>query len=147
MSRESLDWLKRRRYSKSNELRFYLRYLFKDNDIALDHDPALCNRKFNIRTGKYTPDANDPDYLVYRTEQAHDTKTRIVGERGQYSDLALRRKNKRIARNRDRTRPRAKIKQRKTIWPKRQFGRKKNERAHHSKSTKQAATRLPYGSL
>lgn len=64
--------------------------------LQLDHDPALCNREFNKRTGKYKPDANDPCYLVYRTIADHDTKTRVRGDGAQLSDLALRRKFKRI---------------------------------------------------
>lgn len=64
--------------------------------LHLDHDPALCNRKFNERTGKYKPDANDPKFLIYRTKEEHEIKTRVRGDGAQLSDLALRRKNKRI---------------------------------------------------
>jgi hypothetical protein len=77
--------------------------------VHLDHDPALVNRKFNARTGKYTPDANDPDYLVYRSKTDHDIKTRVRGDGAQYSDLALRRKLKRIQRNRKKGRGRRRI--------------------------------------
>lgn len=65
--------------------------------LHLDHDPALCNRKFSDRTGKYKPDANDPKFLVYRTKADHDIKTRVRGDGAQLSDLAMLRKNKRIA--------------------------------------------------
>lgn len=41
----------------------------------LDHDPALILRKFSERTGRYTPDANDPDYLIYRSKEDHLKKT------------------------------------------------------------------------
>jgi hypothetical protein len=41
----------------------------------LDHDPALILRPFNERTGKYTPDANDPAYLIYRDKDDHLQKT------------------------------------------------------------------------
>jgi hypothetical protein len=41
----------------------------------LDHDPALILRKLNPRTGKYTPDANDPNYLIYREKADHQKKT------------------------------------------------------------------------
>lgn len=64
--------------------------------LQLDHDPALCNRKFSERTGKYKPDANDPRFLIYRTKFDHEMKTRVRGDGAQYSDLALRRKFKRI---------------------------------------------------
>ena len=79
------------------KLQFCLGYLFGYGKSSLDHDPAICNRKFNPRTGKYTPDANDPRYLVYRTKEEHDIKTRVRGDGAQLSDLAMLRKNKRIA--------------------------------------------------
>jgi len=74
-------------------------YLYKGGifyPLQLDHDPALTNRKFSERTGKYKPDANDPRYLIYRTKDEHDIKTRVRGDGAQLSDLALRRKFKRI---------------------------------------------------
>lgn len=95
-------------------LQTYLALLANGKPLHLDHDPALINRKFNPKTGKYTPDANDPDYLVYRPADEHDIKTRVHGEHGQHSDLALRRKLKRIARNRN-------PKRRKYKWPSRPF--------------------------
>jgi hypothetical protein len=76
-------------------LSIYLGVLFKP--LHLDHDPALCNRKYSYRTGRYTPDANDPRYLIYRTQADHDIKTRVRGDGAQLSDLAKRRKTKRIA--------------------------------------------------
>lgn len=72
--------------------------LFIGEPCHLDHDPALVNRKFNKRTKKYTPDANDPRYLTYRTKAEHDTKTRVRGDHGQHSDLALVRKRKKLKR-------------------------------------------------
>lgn len=91
-------------------------------DLALDHDPALVNREKDVEVAhgqvfsrvvivppggvvlRYYPDANDPEHLIYRvggeTGSAHDVKTRIRGEHGQHSDLALARKNKRIEKNR-----------------------------------------------
>ena len=65
--------------------------------LHLDHDPALCNRKYSYRTGRYKPDANDPRYLIYRTYADHDIKTRVRGDGAQLSDLAKLRKTKRIA--------------------------------------------------
>lgn len=64
--------------------------------LQLDHDPALCNRKYFPRTDRYDPAANDPRYLIYRTKEDHDHKTRLRGDGAQLSDLALRRKFKRI---------------------------------------------------
>jgi len=72
--------------------------------LQLDHDPALTNRKKIFRNGKhvgYSPAANNPDYLIYRTKAEHDIKTRVRGDGAQYSDLALARKNKRIEKRRE----------------------------------------------
>lgn len=75
-------------------LSLYFENLFQP--LHLDHDPALTNREFNPRTKKYKPDANDPRFLIYRTKLDHDLKTRVRGDGAQLSDLALRRKFKRI---------------------------------------------------
>ncbi len=110
------------------------------SDLHLDHDPALENREKLIempngrrqrtvvvpegaKVLRYFPDANDPAYLLYRPHGAqfagsHDVKTRIRGDRGQHSDAGLARKNKRIKKNRDPKRRKAKIPQRKNPWPK-----------------------------
>src|SRR5215472_2814209 len=51
------------------------------HDLHLDHDPPLALRKRLdvVEGGKaksiYTPDANDPEHLIYRTKAAHDVKT------------------------------------------------------------------------
>jgi hypothetical protein len=65
-------------------------------ELRLDHDPALGARSSGVRNGKsyYIPDANDPDHLFYRPHSAqhegsHDIKTRVRGEHGQFSDIAL----------------------------------------------------------
>jgi len=87
-----------------------LKLLFANQPFQLDHDPALVNREFNKRNHRYTPDANDPVYLVYRTKDAHDIKTRVRGDGAQHSDLGLRRKMKRIERRE--TRPIKKIQSR-----------------------------------
>lgn len=70
----------------------------------LDHDPALILRNFNPRTGKYTPDANDPAYLIYREPAEHQHKTtgrkpgaeRTITTKG--SDIGLKTKFARLAR-------------------------------------------------
>ncbi len=64
-------------------------------ELHLDHNPALGLRKFNKRTQKYTPDANSPDHLVYRTKEDHDRKTRMRGDHGQYSDLTMMKRERR----------------------------------------------------
>jgi hypothetical protein len=67
-------------------------------DFRLDHDPPLGARPKRLSTvlghDVYTPDANDPDHLFYRPhgaqfEGSHDVKTRIRGDHGQFSDIAL----------------------------------------------------------
>ena len=60
-------------WGPASKVAYYLRHIFGENvaigepKVHLDHDPALVNRPFNKRTGKYTPDANDPEHLIYRT--------------------------------------------------------------------------------
>lgn len=83
----------------------------------LDHDPALILRPLNERTGKYTPDANDPAYLIYRDPANHLQKTtgrkpgaeRTVTTKG--SDIGLKTKFARLERK-------SKRKPRTTITPK-----------------------------
>ncbi len=88
-----------------------LLWLLGRGPYELDHVPALAQRKFNPRTGKYTPDANDPAFLVYRLKDDHRTKTYIRGDGAQRSDVAQQRYLKRIA---ARKKPRTKFKPRKT---------------------------------
>jgi hypothetical protein len=82
-----------------------------------DHDPPLGTRPFSNRTGKYKPDANDPEHLFYRSEDDHRTKTFVRGEHGQYSDIVL------IKRERRRNRP-AKPKRK---IPSRPFSKRKKQ--------------------
>lgn len=84
---------------------------FGDVKVHLDHDPALCNRKQFVSgpDGEfiiYEPAANDPDYLFYRIAEDHVTKTRVRGDHGQHSDLALARKRKRAEHKKKRPRSR-----------------------------------------
>ena len=89
--------------------------LFGEAKVHLDHDPALVNRPCDS-AGRYRPDANNPDYLIYRTAANHDIKTRVSGEHGQHSDLALRRKRKRAERKKQRKRSTRKL-QSANRWP------------------------------
>jgi len=88
--------------SDGARLAYLLRQLFNDKPFALDHNPALMNRK-RRGTGKntiYSPPANDPDHLIYRDAgpgSDHDIKTRVRGDGAQHSDLALARIAKRRA--------------------------------------------------
>jgi hypothetical protein len=95
-------------------------------DPQLDHDPALILREFNPRTGKYKPDANDPEFLVYREKSDHLHKTtgrkpgaaKTVTTKG--SDIWLKSKFDRLE-GRTKKRPKVKIPARKNPWPKRKF--------------------------
>lgn len=75
--------------------------------LRLDHNPALGLRK-KRRTGRfvghgknrievviYTPRANDPDSLLYRTDHAHHIKTNVRGDGAQFSDTALMKRERR----------------------------------------------------
>ncbi len=92
----------------------------------LDHDPALILRKFNKRTGRYTPDANDPDFLIYRRKDDHQQKTtgrkpgaeRTVTTKG--SDIGIKTKFARLERKGKRRKQ--KIPGRKNPWPRRSMG-------------------------
>lgn len=92
-------------------------------DLRLDHDPPLALRdevRHGGMTTLYIPDANDPEHLAYRPhgaqfEGSHDIKTRVRGDHGQFSDIAL------IKRQRRRERPpKAKKK-----WASRPFPKRK----------------------
>ena len=81
-------------------------------NLQRDHDPALVNRKKLVelpdgrrrrviipprgaRVIRYYPDENDWRFMVYRPKARHVVKTRVRGDHGQLSDLALARKEKR----------------------------------------------------
>lgn len=91
--------------------------------LQLDHDPALILRPFNERTGKYTPDANDPEFLVYLRKADHQQKTtgrkpgalKTITTKG--SDIGLKAKFAKLE-GRTKRRPKVKIAQRKNPWPK-----------------------------
>jgi hypothetical protein len=94
------------------------------SELRLDHDPPLAlrpqERRGLGRKTYYTPDANDPEHLFYRPHGAqhaasHDVKTRIRGEHGQFSDIAM------IKRQRRRERPA----KRKAKIPSRPFQKRK----------------------
>ena len=61
--------------------------------LHLDHNPALRTRPYNPRVknvaARYTPNANDPEYLIYRTQHAHHIKTNVRGDGAQHPDRVL----------------------------------------------------------
>jgi len=78
--------------SEAAKLDHLLTCKFGEEKYHLDHDPSLVLRSYDEATGQYTPDANDPDFLVYRTEEDHRLKTYVRGEGAQFSDAAKRRR-------------------------------------------------------
>ena len=98
------DWYKCsvRGTSTAHRIKWLLMALFLDGKAELDHDPALCLRKIDKKTGRYIPDANNPNHLVYRVREEHLHKTtgrrpnseRTVTSKG--SDLWLRKKWKKL---------------------------------------------------
>ena len=89
------------RMKLKNRLRNLLEHLF-GGPVHLDHDPALILRLYDPVTKTYIPDANDPDYLIYRGVEDHLEKTvgrkvgalKTVTTKG--SDVGLAKKFRRI---------------------------------------------------
>jgi hypothetical protein len=96
--------------SRAAQLKHMLHTLFGDAPFHLDHDPMLALRQFNVNRGTYVPDANDPNYLVYRTKEGHRLKTYVRGDGAQLSDAGKLRKE--IRKRKKATRPKRK-------WPSR----------------------------
>lgn len=103
-------------------LQAYLHLLFGDQKVHLDHDPPLAARPLRFDKGGkflgYVPDANDPDYLIYRTVEDHRLKTNVRGDGAQYPDRVLIKRERRRLKKR---RPKRKIANRKRQWPKRKL--------------------------
>lgn len=101
--------------SMSERLEWLLAALFNGQSCALDHDPALILRPFV--DGFYSPEANDPRYLIYREKADHQQKTtgrkpgaeRTATTKG--SDIWLKSKFNRLE-GRTKQRPKQKIRSR-----------------------------------
>lgn len=110
-------------------LRNLLGLLFGNEPYQLDHNPALILRDFSAKTQRYTPDANDPDFLLYRSKHGHHIKTNVKGDGALRSDTAARMHQRRMDENRGKRKRRPKIriksrgftKSQKRPWPKRGF--------------------------
>jgi hypothetical protein len=96
-----------------------------EKDLRLDHDPPLAGRPFDVKTRLYTPDANHPEHLFWITAADHRTKTIIRGANGQYSDIVLIKRERRLQRRK--TKPKKKFQ-----WAK---GRKMQSRPFQTKGT------------
>lgn len=61
--------------------------------LPLDHDPPLRWRKYvpikKDIAARYTPNANDPEALIYRTLADHKRKTNLRGDGAQFPDRVL----------------------------------------------------------
>lgn len=100
--------------------------------LQLDHQPALALRKKIFRNGvhvEYRPHSSDPEHLIWREKNAHRIKTQVRGDHGQFSDLALIRREKRRAKKlkkNPRTWQSKPMRSGKAKWPKRSFPKRKD---------------------
>jgi hypothetical protein len=105
-------------WPKKIVLEYMLNRLFGGQPYHLDHEPSLAVRKkIRDKNGvviRYSPDANDPDFLVYRRAEDHKLKTNVRGDGAQYPDRVRIKKIRRI----ERPKPKQKYN-----WPKRRFGK------------------------
>lgn len=105
---------KRGTVALTEQLRIALTILFHDEKSQCDHNPALILRSYNPRIKKiadrYTPHANDPDYLIHRTVHGHHIKTNVRGDGAQRSDTSARMHQRRMDENRGKRKRRPKIK-------------------------------------
>jgi len=104
-----IDWHALEKLCNSDQLRVLLNVLYPDIMCHLDHDPPL-NLRDRTKDGGYLPEANDPDWLIWRTAEDHWLKTYVRGDGAQLSDAGKRRKE--LKRKRKATRPKRK-------WPSR----------------------------
>lgn len=70
------------------------------DDVDFDHQPALGLRHFDPATGKYSPDANDPRYIVPRLRADHKIKTNGRGATTRGSDKGEIAKTRRLEKRR-----------------------------------------------
>jgi hypothetical protein len=102
------DVLRAEALTKNGSVRlvYMLGRMFGDQKVHLDHDPPLCLREIvDAERGIYKPDANDPEFLIYRTAEEHRVKTFIHGEGAQLCDAGKRRKEIRRKRKEQMPRP------------------------------------------
>jgi hypothetical protein len=58
----------------------------KGERVDFDHDPALALREWDREKQNFVPPQHDPEYVVIRTEPAHDKKTNGNGATSYGSD-------------------------------------------------------------
>lgn len=88
------------------------------SELRCDHDPMLRVRTYKPKKGKpvadwYTPHAHDPAHLRFRAEGAqfdgsHYVKTYLRGDHGQYSDVVLAKRERRLEKKQRGDRPKSK---------------------------------------
>lgn len=64
------------------------------SELRYDHVPALRTRKYRPRKGRpvaswYSPNANDPEHIVVRSNHSHHIKTNVRGDGAQHPDRVL----------------------------------------------------------
>lgn len=91
-------------HDRSEALAHALRLLFGNDPCHLDHNPPLRARPYNPRikdvAARYTPNANDPEYLIYRTKHEHHIKTNVRGDGAQHPDRVLIKRERRREKDR-----------------------------------------------
>lgn len=89
----------------AEKLKLALALLFGTEPVALDHNPPLRARPYNPRiknvAARYTPNANDPDHLIYRTVADHKLKTNVRGDGAQFPDRVLIKRERKRERGHD----------------------------------------------
>ena len=75
------------------------------DDLHCDHNPALRRRPYNHRiknvAARYSPNANDVNFLFYLTTAEHNIATHVRRENGRRSDTSERVHENRLATNRE----------------------------------------------
>lgn len=82
-----------RQHPQAECLGWLLMTLFGEDRAHLDHAPPLRVRPYNPKiknfAARYTPNANDPAHLIYRTVHDHHIKTQVRGDGAQFPDRVL----------------------------------------------------------
>ena len=108
-------------------------------DLHLDHNPPLRARPYNPRikdiAARYTPNANDPAYLIYRTATDHRMKTNVRGDGAQFPDRVLIKRERRRERGHVTKRTINKLSKTKRAIPQRRDPWPKDSRKINSRKT------------
>lgn len=105
-------------------------------DLHCDHNPPLRARPYDPTienvAARYTPNANDPDYLEFMPVVDHRLKTNVRGKGAQHPDRVLIKRQRKLDKIAAGIAPRQKAKIRsRSAWPK---GRKIQSRPFNRKT-------------